>query len=352
MDARSNPIPVITARYESRHRDEAAWRFGFDPRTLVELDGTAFVYEGDRLGARAILKITAGLRDPRGIMGASRPELEAEVDFVRYLRAAGVPVAVNLPSLAGADVEEIPLDDDAFFLAYAFEKAPGTMFPDDDEVEFPDAVLREWGRLFGLTHRLAAGFRPRPGAFRRSWREDDCLNSRALVPASQAAVHARFDEAVARLEAKPRTPDRYGLVHGDLHHGNFLAEGERITLIDFDGTRENWFAAEIATALFNCLPMPRSKTARRREFSLSFLSRLLEGYAGEFAVLSSIVDDLPEFLFLNELLAYGYRYKYWNDEELSRRADYLASIRERIESRAPVVEFAAGDLERLASRFP
>ncbi len=146
-------------------------------------------------------------------------------------------------------------------------------------------------------------------------------------------------------------PDRYGMVHGDLHHGNFLAEGSSITIIDFDGARENWFAAEIATALFNCLPMPREKIAKRREFALSFLGRLLEGYSEEFTGMRSMIEDMPEFLFLNELQAYGYRYKYWSGEELSRRGDYLLSIRRRIESRTPVVEFAPGDLELLASHF-
>jgi len=347
MSAKVNPIPAIAARFDEVIRSEAARRFGVDPEALLELEGTAFVYEGLRRDEKVILKITPGLREPGQVLGASRAELEAEVDYIRYLGRAGVSVMSVLPSISGADVEEIPLDAATSFFAYCFEKAPGMMFPDLDEVDFPDSVVREWGRLFGQTHSLAAGFRPRPGSYRLSWREDDCLDSRALVPADQELVHARFTEALAWLEAMPQTSDVYGLVHGDLHHGNFLAEGDRLTLIDFDGARYSWFSGDIATALFNCLPMPRTKSAKRREFSLSFLSRLLRGYVSEFAAGPRLVSDLPGFLSLCELTAYAYRYKNWGAEKIASRGAYLDSIRLRIEEGTPVVAFEPGDLESL-----
>jgi len=338
--------------FDDRIRREAADRFGMDGDSLEELEGSAYVFAGERRDGkgrvRGILKITPGLRDPGPIMGASRAELEAEVDYVRYLAANRVPAARSLPSLTGADVEEIPIDGDRSFLAYCFEFAEGSMFPDDDLTVFPPGVLREWGRLLGMTHRLAPGFRPRPGARRPDWRGDDHLRSRLFVPASQEAVHRRFDETVLLLESLPAEPREYGIVHGDFHHGNFLAEGERLTLIDFDACRFTWFSMDLATALFNCLPMPRSRTALRRDCAMDWLSRILEGYREERTDSPSLLADLPLFLYVNELLAYSYRYKHWEPEELEDRADYLSSIRERIEDRAPVVEFRPGDLESLA----
>ncbi|HOX13143.1 MAG TPA: phosphotransferase [Spirochaetia bacterium] len=352
MKTEGNPIRAVMDLFDDRIRREAADRFGMDGDSLEELEGSAYVFAGERRDGkgrvRGILKITPGLRDPGPIMGASRAELEAEVDYVRYLAANRVPAARSLPSLTGADVEEIPIDGDRSFLAYCFEFAEGSMFPDDDLTVFPPGVLREWGRLLGMTHRLAPGFRPRPGARRPDWRGDDHLRSRLFVPASQEAVHRRFDETVLLLESLPAEPREYGIVHGDFHHGNFLAEGERLTLIDFDACRFTWFSMDLATALFNCLPMPRSRTALRRDCAMDWLSRILEGYREERTDSPSLLADLPLFLYVNELLAYSYRYKHWEPEELEDRADYLSSIRERIEDRAPVVEFRPGDLESLA----
>lgn len=107
---------------------------------------------------------------------------------------------------------------------------------------------------------------------------------------------------------------------------------------------------DLATALFNCLPMPGSQTAVRRDYALDWLSRTLEGYREERADPPSLLGDLPLFLYVNELFAYSYRYKHWEPGELEDRADYLASIRERIENRTPVVEFRPGDLELLTER--
>lgn len=347
MDERNNPIAALAVRFEAAHRDEAARLFGFDPASLRELEATAFVYEGLRSGRPAILKITPGLRHSEGIMGASRAELEAEVDYVAYLVEAGLPVAANLPSLAGRELEELVLDEESSFFAYCFEKAPGEMYPDEDEVSFPDGLVREWGRLFGLTHRLAPGFRPRPGALRKSWREDDCLISRGLVPEAEEAVHARFAEVRAEFESLPETEASYGIVHGDFHHGNFLAEGERLTMIDFDAARYFWFTGDVATALFNCLPLPREREARRRDFALGFLSSLLAGYIEEFPIPPSFAADLSLFLFANELSAYGYRYKNWSEAELKGREAYISSIRQRLEERRPVVDFEAEDIPSL-----
>ena len=249
--------------------------------------------------------------------------------------------------MAGRDVEELPLGDGESFLAYCFEKAPGEMFPDDDITVFPDGVVREWGRVLGMMHRIGSGFSPRPGTRRRGWRDDDLLDSRSLVPACQAGVHRRFDEAVAALEARDADPEAFGMVHGDFHHGNFLADGERLTVLDFDGAKRGWFAMDLATALFNCLPMPRSLAAERREYALRFLRLALEGYRREWTPHRSLVRDLPAFLFLNELMAYAYRYKYWERSELERRSAYIDSIRERLEAGEPVVRFSEEDLRIL-----
>jgi len=334
-------------RFTPGLRDEAARRFGMDPARLVELEGTAFVFEGMAGERPAILKVTPAPADPGRIMGATKAELEAEVDYIRHLADHGVPAARSLRSLSGLDVEELPLGADGSFLAYCFEKAPGTMFPDDDLTVFPDGVIREWGRLLGLMHRLGASFIPRPGAFRRDWRDDDLLDSRSLVPEDQTAVHGRFTAALAALGSKRADGDTYGILHGDFHHGNFLADGDRITVIDFDAARHGWFSMDLATALFNCLPMPRSLAAERGAYAMHFLTVMLEGYRSERSPDPSLVRDLPEFLFLNELMAYAYRYKYWEPAELRRRAGYIASIRARIEAGVPVVEFSEADLAAL-----
>jgi amicoumacin kinase len=343
-----NKLRQVRLRYNDDILKEACQRFGFVHSSLEALDGSAFVYEGPLDGRTRILKVTPGLwNTDEQTIGATMEQVLGELDFVRYLDAHGVPVALPVPSRSGNLVESIPLDEEACFLAYAFEKVPGFMYPDEDEVEFPEPVLVEWGRLLGRLHCLAGCYQPFNPAWKRpSWDADDLLDYRGLIPADQPLVWQRYDEIVATLNALPRTPQVFGLVHGDLHHGNFFNDNGRLIVFDFDAAHHLWYVADIVIALYNCLPMPRSKTVRRREFAIHYLSHLLKGYALEKPLDPAWIERIPFFLKWNEILDYSHHYKYWDLTNLSeRRRSVLTDMRRRIEDEVPVVEFQSGDME-------
>lgn len=336
----------IQQRYTPAILTEALRRFGFAPAPLLELEGSAFVYEGQVAGLPRILKIAPGIWNTgQQITGSTREQLLAEVDFVRYLAQNGLPVAQPVPSEAGNWVELLPLDEQACFLAYAFEKAPGEMYPDEDEVHFPEALLVEWGRLSGHLHRLSAGYQPHPERRRLPWHANDLLDFPVLIPSGQKLVYQRRDELLDRLRLLPQDAESYGLVHGDFHHGNFLVQGEKITLFDFDAAEYFWYAGEVCVALYNCLPLPRGETARRRTYALNYLHHFLRGYRQEREFSAYWLAQIPLFLKYCELLNYAYFHKYWDLQDLSpRRAQVLADLRRRIEEQIPVVVFEAGDL--------
>lgn len=336
----------IQQRFTPAILGEALGRFGFAPAPLLELEGSAFVYEGLIGGQPRILKIVPGIwNTAQQITGSTLEQLLAEVDFVRFLAENGLPVARPVPSRSGSWVERVPLDDQACFLIYAFEKAPGEMYPDEDEVFFPESVLVEWGRLCGRLHRLSVAYQPHHERRRLPWHANDLLDFHALIPPEQTLVYRRRDELLTRLNALPQGAEAYGLVHGDFHHGNFLVNGAKLTLFDFDAAEYSWYTGEISTALYNCLPLPRSNTARRRAYALNYLHHFLNGYrqAREFS--DFWLAQIPLFLKYCELLHYGYFHKYWDLSDLTpRRAQALVGLRQRIEEEVPVVAFEPGDL--------
>ena len=65
---------------------------------------------------------------------------------------------------------------------------------------------------------------------------------RALMRDMRARLHA----ALARLEQQPSV---YSMIHADMHPGNVLVDGERLTVIDFDDAAWGWHAYDIAVAL-------------------------------------------------------------------------------------------------------
>lgn len=345
----------IRSRYDDSILSEALQRFGFSPGSLQPLEGSAYVYRGLIDNRSHILKITSGVWNTNEqITGSTREQLIAEIDFVLYLAKNDLPVSLPVLSKRGEWVEVIPLDEQTCFLAYCFEMVPGIMFPDADEVHFPDSVLVEWGRMSGRLNKLSARFQPDPRCQRLPWYKNDLENFQELIPAEQTLVFQRHEEINQQLHSLPLDPESYGLVHGDIHHGNFFVDGgiegsfPKITLFDFDAAEYFWFASEVCVALINCLPLPRSNTAYRREYTLDFLCHFLSGYRLEKLFNQFWLDQIPLFLKHYELLNYAYYHKYWDISHLTEHQEkVLLSYRQRIEDGTPVVAFEPGDLFNL-----
>jgi amicoumacin kinase len=281
-------------------------------------------------------------------MGATEEQVLGELEFVEYLAARGVPVARPVASRGGKLVETIPVGAEECFLVDCFEKAPGFMYPDEDEVLFPEEVLAEWGRTAARMHRLAAGFLPsRPGRRRPSWDGDDLLDFEALLPPEEGLARRRYAELIAALRSLPRDEGRYGLVHGDLHHGNFFVEGGKLIVFDFDACRYSWFLAETCLALDNCLPPTSFGEEARRDYALRFLRFYLRGYREEMELPGDWVETLPLFLRYCDLLRYSYCRKYLDMGALSpARAASLARLRSRIEEGRPSLLLPEGLLRQ------
>jgi Ser/Thr protein kinase RdoA (MazF antagonist) len=348
-------LKSISDRYNDSILSEALLRFGFSRDSLQPLEGSTYVYQGLKDNQSHILKIVPGVwNTSEQVTGSTREQLLAEIDFVLYLAKNDLPVALPVWSKQGEWVEVFPLDDQTCFLAYCFEMVPGIIFPDDDEVHFPDTVLVEWGRMSGRLNKLSARFQPDPGRQRLPWYKNDLENFHDLIPNEQTQVIQRHEEINKKLLALPQDSESYGLVHGDFHHGNFFVdyviEGSipKITLFDFDAAEYFWFASEMCVALINCLPLPQSNTAHRREYTLHFLHHFLSGYRLEKPFNGFWLDQIPLFLKHYELQNYAYYHKYWDISHLSEHHDrVLKSYRQRIEGEIPVVEFKPGDLSNL-----
>ena len=67
-------------------------------------------------------------------------------------------------------------------------------------------------------------------------------------------------ETLARLS---RDSSVYSLIHADMHPGNILVDGDRLTVIDFDDTGFGWHQYDIATALTGWQTKPNAAEIER-----------------------------------------------------------------------------------------
>lgn len=318
---------------------DAARRFGAAIDHLELLgDFENYVYAVPLAGTPAVLRLTH-------VSHRSADEIRAELHWLAYLAECGAGVARPLRSARGARLEELPTAGGAFF-AVAFARAPGETVTDATAAElWNDALFREWGRTVGEQHRLTRDYAPAPDRpRRRQWYQDDLLVNRHLPPAKQAA-HRRLQALVTRLRALPRERDAYGLIHSDVHPGNFTVHRGRLTVFDFDDTEYNYFVHDIAMALYYALwRLPDGES--REAFAARFLTSFLAGYRDAAPTPPAAqLAAFPWFLQLRDAVLLAVMHKKWDMERLDpfhRRL--MTDLETRLEAGVPCVEVDPRDL--------
>ncbi|NEP07081.1 MAG: phosphotransferase [Okeania sp. SIO4D6] len=70
-------------------------------------------------------------------------------------------------------------------------------------------------------------------------------------------------EISERLTGLPTGPDRFGLIHADLHLANVMTNNGALTIIDFDDAGYGWYPYELAVSLHPILDHPDLPDAYR-----------------------------------------------------------------------------------------
>lgn len=323
--------PTVQALFDERILAQVADRYGVQPAAIELLGGfESFVFQVELAGQQTILRISHSSRRPAAM-------IHGEVEWINYLAERGVPVARALDSVNGNLVEVVEAAQ-GDFLAVSFEKAPGGPVKRQD---WQPALFVSLGRLIGRMHRLTRDFRPgEPGIKRPEWyQESEGFVSRRL-PVEQGAIVERFAALLAHLHTLPTGPESYGLVHTDVHAGNFHLDGDRLTLFDFDDCQYSWFADDIAMALFYAIPFGRSEN-EAKDAIRTFFSHFMVGYRQEYDLELAWFEQIPTFMKTRELAVYAAIYEHVAGD-MSRLGDwdgrFMAGRVGRIANDVPVIE--------------
>ncbi len=329
--------PELVRRFHEPIRDEAARRYGLSPEALTELAAFEnFVYEAENDdGDSLILRISHSTR-------RTVDYTLGEVEFVRYLGAAGIPVAQPILSDSGQFVERIA-DREAghSFTVTAFERAEGIVFDDAPPLKeryWKPPLFRDLGRLFARLHNRAQTYKPSNPRFKRQeWHEYDVVDINRFAPADEALVRERTLAIIARLQALPRTPESYGVIHADLHMHNFCFADGKITAFDFDNAEYAWFVKDIAVLLFY---VARDEAREQRDAAAAaFLAPFLEGYRELRRCDREWLAAVPDMLALQRSMNYALFHQYRDPAVLDEATlDRWSRFRRDIEAETPVLQ--------------
>jgi Ser/Thr protein kinase RdoA (MazF antagonist) len=186
-----------------------------------------------------------------GPLGKSKSEIQAELDWIYYLDQCGMRVAEPVPSKCMQLLETIETSDGIFY-ACVFKKIHGRTL--ETPIDFSESILTLWGRYLGRMHRHIKNYRVQSHRPTRPMWDTDNLNMQALQNAriENSNISKVFYQKLEWAHSLPSNSNNFGLVHCDLHPGNFLIDNfENLHAFDFDDGNYNWFAYDFAHIIFS-----------------------------------------------------------------------------------------------------
>lgn len=194
----------------------------------------------------------------------TKNEVLAEVSFMDSLARNDFPLATPVVSRNGFLVEEIEFNNKLFF-ATAFLKIEGLRATDEESLD--PRFLFKWGAYLAQFHvnSIQYGKVAHLGCFRPEWNFDSVLMKAAsFADATEGLARNRLQECIDWLSRLEKGDENYGLVHGDLHCGNFFIVKEQIVSFDYDDSCYHWFLYDLAASLSTVLKLAKDESDRER----------------------------------------------------------------------------------------
>ncbi|WP_242236668.1 phosphotransferase enzyme family protein [Bacillus cereus group sp. BfR-BA-01316] len=263
----------------------------------------------------------------------SKKEVETELDFLRYVAEHGAKVAGPRNSISQNLVEEIGAEDGTFFFASLFTYAKGEQVKGEESPYWGDAYFEAWGKAIGQLHRLTMNY-PKTD-YRDTWEEDE---SAIVNELEDEKVKEIASILMSQIKVLPVERGTFGLMHGDIHPGNFHYDGKELTIFDFDDATYNYFIHDLAMVLYYSVLFTTWTVEEKTVFALKQLQVLRKGYESEHKLVESWYESLPLFLRLRDIGLYGTLQKKFKGKDMPEDFQKLSDeLYERIIKQEAIV---------------
>jgi Ser/Thr protein kinase RdoA (MazF antagonist) len=167
--------------------------------------------------------------------------------------------------------------------------------------------FKQLGAVTAAMHTQASAWQP-PPSFKRHALDSDGLmgmaphwgefwEHRSLSAGERSLlldVRQRMHDLLSGLS---REPHAYSLIHADMHPGNIVVDGDRLTVIDFDDAGFGWHQYDIATALTHWQTQPNAAEIERA---------FLAGYRATRPVPDEALSLIPQFRLIRWMATIGW----------------------------------------------
>ncbi len=230
----------------------------------------------------------------------------AEIDWVLFLVDNEVPAVKPVLSTNGEYVERVDIGD-SYYNVVAFEKAEGENLDFYNPQSWSDTAIQSWGKNLGRLQSITKDYEPKST---RRYKFNLTPNYiRSLIPNETPETIEKVKHVFLQLDSLPTTKEGYGLVHSDLHAGNFFVKNNEVSaILDFDRACYKWFISEIAIAVYYPLYTTslRHNEEDQHKFANHFLPIFMKGYESENRLDDSWFRSLDLFVQVRDAVLFLY----------------------------------------------
>lgn len=175
----------------------------------------------------------------------SKEQVESELDWLNHLQEQSVLFAHPIKSKSGHFVDRI-----GDYTVSVFEEVKGKSL--SKLSDFTEQIMKNWGKVIGEMHLATQSYERNNSILkRREWFEDQGYIKIPQNLKGDLGLSKEFVKLEKYLNSLSATKENYGLIHADLHHGNFFVnDSNEIVSFDFDDALYHWFAYDLAVPLF------------------------------------------------------------------------------------------------------
>jgi len=259
--------------------------------------------------------------------------VDFELNWMNYLSTEINEIVKPIPSLKDNLYEVV----DNEYIFCLLEKAEG------NPIEFNESLFFDIGSILGNMHRLTKEYSGNVVQPKFEW-----YNGWTTWPEYNIIIDEEIQLYINQFKRElfslPKANDNYGIIHEDVHPGNFFVKNGKIKLFDFDDCQFNWYICDIATSLYQIvqhkLPYYLTNTNERNEFAEFFLKPFFKGYFE--------ANDLDKYqfsksnllskinLFINYRIATAYQFVQ-NINIENPNFDFLNWVKETLKSDTPFI---------------
>ena len=156
------------------------------------------------------------------------------------------------------------------------------------------------------------------------------------LPKEDEIILKRLNEVVASIKEIETHKDNFGLIHTDVHFGNFFVKDDQLTVFDFDDCAYHYFASDIAIALYYLIYMVKAE--EQYDLANRLMANFMKGYLEENNLPKKDYLTIPFFLKLRELILYIVIHRTLNVKENRFAQVFINRYRDRIINNIPLID--------------